>query len=70
MDVFSFVISQGMVADADLLTSKLRGCGISHSEFERLRVTVSQVTGPRKAVVHVRGCLLYTSDAADDQSTV
>lgn len=55
VDVFSFVISQGMVADADLLTSKLRGCGIPHSEFERLRVTVSQVMGPRKAVVHVRG---------------
>ncbi|WP_143109993.1 hypothetical protein [Corynebacterium sp. NML140438] len=58
VDVFSFVISQGMVADADLLAEQLRGCGVPHSEFARLRVAVSQVAGPRKAVVHVTGSRL------------
>lgn len=44
-----------MVADADLLAENLRGCRVPHSEFERLRVAVTQVVGPRKAVVHVSG---------------
>lgn len=74
MDVFSFVVSQGLVADADLLTEQLRGCGVPHSEFERLRVAVSQVVGPRKAVVHVTGghlsLTLRPAPAASSEITV
>ena len=74
VDVFSFVVSQGLVADADLLTEQLRGCGVPHSEFERLRVAVSQVAGPRKAVVHVTGghqsLTLRPAPAASSEITV
>lgn len=55
MDVFSFLVRNGAVADADLLLAALREAIGSHHEVEKLRVAVSSIAGPRKVIIEARG---------------
>lgn len=55
MDVYNFVVSEGMLIDAPRYARTLKDLGVSQADLQALRIRISQVQGTRRGVLEVRG---------------
>lgn len=53
MEVFTFVVRDGAVIDLHSYLQEIAALGVSHSDLQRLKLRIAEVSGVRRAVIDV-----------------